>query len=392
MPVLKLTKKRIDSIKIPEKKQETYRDTDVIGFALRVFNSGRKVFMLSYQLPGHPRRMIRLGDYGPLTIDYAKKEARIILGDVLRGIDPKAEREIQIAMPTFSEWADEYLRDIRIRKKRPDVHERYLGWACERFGRKKLDKITRDDVRIQMSQLTKRGKTNVTANRYFECIRACLNEAFRAGHIQKNPAANIRRYPEPTPRDRVLSDIEMSRVIDAIGRLDDLFVKTALHLLIETGARKSEVLASQWPDIHFEDGLWRIPDTKAGRPQIIPLSKTTLNRLRVLPRINEWLFPSLKGDGPRKDIKRGWKQVRQEAGVMDTRLHDLRRTFGLHIARSAGLHVASKLLRHSSIKVTEKHYAPLGLEELRTALEKHDAEVVQLSATRGKNVVVKASA
>lgn len=387
MPVLKLTKRNIDAIKPPAgKKQETYRDTDLKGYLLRVFASGRKVFMLEYRLgSGQPRKMFKLGDYGTLTPDAARMEAKKKLALILDGIDPQEERAKKDSMPTLKQWCETYLEDVRQRKKRPEHDERFLGLAVERYGAKKLDKITRADIQNHMKQLRNVGKTAVTANRYHASVRACLNEAVRAGHIQFNPAANIRHYPEPTPRARVLSDDEMARVIDSINALDDLFTKTAIFMLIETGARKSEVLTAQWTDIQFEDGLWRMPDTKAGRPQIIPLSETTLGRLRTLPRLNQWLFPSPKGDGHREDIKRSWKKVRQDAGIHDVRMHDLRRTFGLYIARKAGLHVASKLLRHSSIKVTEQHYAPLGLEELRTALEKHDAEVIELSTKHGKS-------
>jgi len=384
--ILRLSKRNIDQIRPPtDKAQETYRDPDLKGFALRVFASGRKVFMLEYRLgPGQPRKMIKLGDYGALTPEIARKIAATKQAELkLEGTDPQAQRAAAAAMPTFEQWVETYLEDVRHRKKRPEHDIRFLGWAVTCYGKKNLDQVTRDDVQNHMKQLRKVGKTAVTANRFHASVRACLNEAVRANHIKFNVAANIRHYPEPTPRDRTLTDDEMTRVIDAIGRLDDMFTKTALFMLIETGARKSEVLSARWRDIQFEDGLWRMPDTKAGRPQVIPLAETTLARLRTLPRVDEWLFPSPKGDGHREDIKRGWKRVRQDADVMDARMHDLRRTFGLHIARSAGLHVASKLLRHSSIKVTEQHYAPLGLEELRTALEKHDAEVVQLSARRG---------
>ncbi len=50
-------------------------------------------------------------------------------------------------------------------------------------------------------------------------------------------------------------------------------------------------------------------------------------------------------------------------------MHDIRRTFGLEVSRAAGLHVASKLLGHSTVKVTERVYAPLQEKELREAAE-----------------------
>ena len=39
------------------------------------------------------------------------------------------------------------------------------------------------------------------------------------------------------------------------------------------------------------------------------------------------------------------------------------------MAKAAGLHVASKLLRHSDMRVTEQVYVPLGVDDLRKALD-----------------------
>jgi integrase len=66
----------------------------------------------------------------------------------------------------------------------------------------------------------------------------------------------------------------------------------------------------------------------------------------------------------------------------DIHIHDLRRTFGLHVARRAGIYVASRLLRHSSVDITARHYAPLGLDDLRKALEAREADVIPLRATK----------
>jgi len=379
MPLLNLTKRNIDAISPTEKQQETYRDPKDTGFCLRVFKSGRKVFMLEYRMPGSTRKqMLKLDGYGALTPDAARKLACNKKSDISKGIDPKELRKKAAAMPTFKAWVDDYLEDVRKRKKRPDSDERFLALASDRYGHKKMDKVTRADVQSHMALLKETGKTNVTANRYHSSVRACLNEAVRAGYIGNNVSANIRHYPEPTPRSRTLTDKEMKRLLDCIDNSNDVFVKTALHMLIESGARKSEVLSARWDDIQFEDGLWRLPETKSGKPQIMPLSASIMARLRLLPRTCDWLFPTRHGDGHRKDLKKPWDAIRTAAEIPDVTMHDVRRTFGLHIARSAGLHVASKLLRHSSIKVTESHYAPLGIDELRSALEKHSADVVPI--------------
>ena len=47
-------------------------------------------------------------------------------------------------------------------------------------------------------------------------------------------------------------------------------------------------------------------------------------------------------------------------GIKDGRFHDLRRTFGYNLIKQGmPIYQLSKLLGHSSVTTTEKHYAPL---------------------------------
>ena len=82
------------------------------------------------------------------------------------------------------------------------------------------------------------------------------------------------------------------------------------------------------------------------------------------------------------DLKKPWAALQKTADLPDVHVHDLRRTFGLHVARRVGIHVASRLLRHSVVRVTQRHYAPLGLDDLREALEVREAEIVPLRKSR----------
>jgi len=387
MPVLKLTKRNIDVIKKPD-RQEEYRDPELKGLTLIVYKSGRKQFTVRYRFNGK-RRAIKLGDYGAETPDSARKKAAKILSDISNDIDPQEEAQIKREMPTFSKWAEEYMDEAEKRMKRPDQPRRYIDMAKERFGNKKLNAVTRADIQNQRKQLQKAGKTNAVANQYHARLRSCFAEAVSDGIIAKNPCAGIKRYPEPLPRSRTLTDEEMKEALKAIDALDNQFAQTVFHMLIETGCRKSEALSAKWDDIHFDDAIWRLPDTKSGHPQVIPLSVAITAKLRLLQHTDSpYIFPGTGKTGHLADVKKAWGSVRSAANIPDVRLHDVRRTFGLHIARKAGLHVASKLLRHSSIKVTESHYAPLGIDELRAALEKKPAEVVSLK-TSGRNRSVK---
>ena len=115
----------------------------------------------------------------------------------------------------------------------------------------------------------------------------------------------------------------------------------------------------------MDNGTWRIPAPKSGRAQVIPLNADAVEMLRALPRLGPWLLPGRNPDKHRYDLKRPWENIKKRAEIPDVWLHDLRRTFGLTATLHAGLHIASKLLRHSDVRITEQVYAPLGLEDLR---------------------------
>jgi integrase len=103
--------------------------------------------------------------------------------------------------------------------------------------------------------------------------------------------------------------------------------------------------------------------------------------LKNTPAMGPYLVPGLDPKKPRFDLKRPWQDLCEKARLKNVHIHDLRRTYGLHAARQAGLHIASKLLRHSTVAVTERVYVPLGLDDLRKGTAK-------VSRERGKVITM----
>ena len=361
----KITKRLVDGTDTPTSGTVKVYDDALTGFGLVVYASGKRAFFVEYGPKGARKRMV-LGPYGRLTVEAARAAALAKLAEVSQGGDPLGERERLAKIPTFPVWRDEYIAEVKRRKKRPDNDVRYLKRAVERWPTQRIDQITRRDVKAGMEEAAERGHT--TANRWLASVRSCFQAAVKDQWITENPAALIKPFRESAPRSRVLNDQEFQRVVAAFDALPDPFVRAAFVILLDTGARKSEVLSAAWADFDLDAGLWRLPATKSGRPQFIPLAEGTVAYLKGVPRLGPWLIPGRDSANHRKDLRNGWLAVRAAAEVKDVTIHDLRRTFGLHIAKRAGLHIASKLLRHSNIRVTEMVYAPLGIDDLRAAV------------------------
>ncbi len=378
-----LTKRFIDKLEIPKEKYgKRYYDSDLSGFGISVYPSGKKTFFIEYGQRGHLRRM-KVGLYGQLTLAQAREIAKEKLADFIRGTDPLDERQETQEATTFTEWVEDYLDRMRLRKKHVREDVRYLTEAKDIWKNRPLSSIGSEEIEKFFLQ-KKETVSKTTANRWLASVRACLQDAWRKNKIEHNPAMKIKSFSENPPKRRVLSDDELSRVLKAIDQLTNVHVRAAFYLLIQTGARKSEVLNAKWEDFDLDERQWVIPSTKAGRPQTMPLPPEIVAMLKNLPRLGSYVIPGRKEDSPRSDLKRPWKTIQEKADVPDVHIHDIRRTFGLHITRKAGLHIASKLLRHSDIRVTERHYAPLGMDELRKALDRREADVIPLRKKKKK--------
>lgn len=89
----KLTKQFIESeIQPPVTGQRFYRDDDVPGFAIRV-TPNSKSYILKKRVDGANRR-ITIGKCSEMSLDSAKKQACIMLGDIAKGNDPKTGKRI----------------------------------------------------------------------------------------------------------------------------------------------------------------------------------------------------------------------------------------------------------------------------------------------------------
>lgn len=141
-----------------------------------------------------------------------------------------------------------------------------------------------------------------------------------------------------------------------------------MTFLILTGARRSEVLRSQWVDIDFTNRIWTIPITKNKKVRKVPISDTLMELLQSIPKESKYLFPTNTKLGHYKDIYRTWDIARRKAGICDVRLHDLRHSFASMLVNSGrSLYEVQTLLGHSSIKMTQR-YAHLSDESLHKAV------------------------
>lgn len=419
MPDMKITKTAVDRIEATGREYHLW-DTELLGFGVRVRESGAATYILRYRA-GHgrsaPSRRVVIGAVGKMTPEQARREAKIKLGEVAGGRDPAAERARERQTLTLADLADRFVaehvgpkRAARTTRSYADVLDRLVK---PELGTIRADKVSRADVaRLHL----KLGSTPFQANRMLATLSALFTWAGKVGLVPEdhNPARRVDRYSEDR-RERFLSTDELERLGAALREAEtvgipweldpekktkhvpktgqttriDPFAGAALRLLILTGARLSEVLGLRWDMVDVERGLLLLPRSKTGRKTIV-LNAPALAILIGLPRIGRFVIPGdpqrgrRRKDGsakldeaPRADLKRPWAAVSKRAGLDGVRIHDLRHTHAsIGAAAGLGLPVIGRLLGHTQAATTQR-YAHLADDPLRRASDRIGNEIAR---------------
>lgn len=182
---------------------------------------------------------------------------------------------------------------------------------------------------------------------FVRTINACWNWGSKQGLITK--AFKLEGDTKGESRSRVLSDSELKTLLDKIeDNRFNLFVRFAYY----TGARSGEIRSISRENI-FSNHI--VAYGKSGK-RLIKLNNQAQEIISSLDEL--W-------DYSKDFVSHKFKKEARRLGIPDIRFHDLRRTFGYNLIRQGRpIYEVSKLLGHSSVTTTERHYAPLLATEI----------------------------
>jgi integrase len=390
---VKLTKRAVEGAK-PTAHDAFLWDVEVPGFGCKVTPRGRRIFVLQYWANGRSRR-VTLGRYGvELTVDQARTKAKGLRGQVADGGDPAAARAKARAMPTLTEFAERYLIEHAMAKKKPlsiEADRRNLDkHILPALGRLRVNSITRADVARFHAAMR---ATPTLANRCLALLSKMfsLSEAWDFRPDGSNPARHVQKYRERKV-DRFLSEAELARlgaVLEAAAQAGEHpSVVAAIRMLLLTGCRRNEILTLKWEYVDLERGCLRLPDSKTGSKTVL-LGAPALELLAGLPRSegNPYVLPGKVPGKHYVGLEKAWFRLRKRAGLEDVRLHDLRHT---HASVGAGsgesLVLIGALLGHRQAATTQR-YAHLSDNPLRAAANRISGRVDAALKGRSGEVV-----
>ena len=177
-------------------------------------------------------------------------------------------------------------------------------------------------------------------------VNACNNWGKKNSYIQD--FQKLEGGNDYDARDRVFTKDELDLLFENITPYPfNQFVQFAYY----SGARSGEIRRISRATVFSN---YMIVDGKSGR-RIVRLASQAR---KILDQNPQWDYTA-------NYIQLTWRRNIKRLGLEDARMHDLRRTFGYNLIKQGRpIYEVSKLLGHSSVTTTERHYAPLMATEI----------------------------
>ena len=274
-----------------------------------------------------------------------------MLGMIADGVDPAEVKAADKAAMSVAELCDLYLAEGVATKKGATLamdRGRIERHVKPLLGRMPVGAVTRADIARFMQDVAAgktardektgfRGRSIVkggkgVATRTVGMLGAIFAFAVDRGLRPDNPARGVKRFTDGKS-ERFLSPAELARLGETLAAAEregeNPSAVAAIRLLTLTGGRKNEILSLRWEYVDFERACLRLPDSKTGA-KVVPLGAPALELLASLPRVEgcPYVLPSNTGEGHFVGLQKVWARLRERAGLLGVRVHDLRHSFG----------------------------------------------------------------
>jgi integrase len=269
-------------------------------------------------------------------------------------------------VPTWDTWVATYTATY-LPEKAAGTQRRDAGTlahALPYFTGKPLDAIRQSDclkyLQARRASLTSNPgrKTQTplaegTIQRERRLLQAIFQRAVDDGLLDRNPWRGIERVPD-VARHLVLLAADETLIRACLSPRFDRW----LTFLLQTGLRLEECRGID-PKRHILDGHVRVTG-KGSKVRDVPLTPAALEALRGQQDADGKLW-----DQNPQRLREVLAVASRRSGTGHFSPHDMRHTFGHRwLQRGGDIYTLCRILGHSSVTVTERHYAYLLKEDI----------------------------
>ena len=322
-----------------------------------------------------------------------KAEARSILKLLKREIENAGTNFTEISQLNFSDLANFY--EIHYLKPVCFIDERkisglrdykrveaFLKIFREYFGNQKLKDITYSNLvqfrslRLNTQTQYNRQRSITTVNRELTYLRRIFNIAIQENWLAKNPFScgePLIKVSAERKRERILTIEEEVKLLKACEHPQRRNLKPLLIALLDTGARKGEMLKLQWKDVNFEIRLITIQalNTKTLKKRQVAITKRLSEEFSKMWNESKKDLDSIVfgiSDNVRKSFSSACKMAGiKEGGIEGLTLHSLRHTAATRLVKGQlPIQMVGRILGHQNPQTTYR-YLSANDETLRQA-------------------------
>ncbi|MBG9733809.1 integrase [Paenibacillus alvei] len=302
-----------------------------------------------------------------------------------------------------------YCQQKKLSKKTLSSYEQslrlFIVYLNREHGVDKLADVKKGHVRQYISYIQERGKytvvareatvqinfpqnrtdykkevSAVTINNYTRNIKVFFNWLKQEGELLKNPVDEIKQIKTVRRQKRGLNKQEFRALVEQFDftKYHGYRNKVIVMLLQDTGMRIGECLELNVDDLDFHHRMILLRKTKGNTERYVYFSQVMAKELKLYLKHRDrytdspLLFTTTRGT--KIGIQSFEKQLK-DAGRnvgLDVHPHQLRNNFARQYLLNGGdFYTLSRILGHSSVKVTEEAYMDLTREEIAAKYNSH---------------------
>lgn len=299
----------------------------------------------------------------------------------------------------LSDWLNYWLEYTVKRTVKASTYTVYLSRMEKHIfpflGNKKMQSLDTKDINEFIQHLQFQGLAPTTIRGVITILKYALNQACKENYLILNPCENAVLPKIKSKNVGVLSVDQQKKLEWAALQEKEC---SPIILSLYTGMRIGEISGLKWSDIDFENNVIHVERTLIRISQESSNARTTLvlgspktdSSRRSIPladNLKEYLLENKKDAtsdfvitcknnfAEPRVINYRFKKIAKKSGL-DVHFHALRHTFATRCVEQ-GIDIASlsKLLGHSSIKMTLDTYTDSMWENRQTAISVIDANL-----------------
>lgn len=281
-------------------------------------------------------------------------------------------------VPSLSGAIEQYIADCKRRGLAPGTvrnYERSLGYLRAFVNPADVSELKsamiRDFSAHRAGLAGRRGEftSSRTLRKELEHIRSFCTFCVESEWLAANPAKSVRLPKDFTRPTLPFTADEVACLISAVNLIDNanttgierarLRAKGLVLLLLYSGLRVGDAVRLKRDRID-QDGRLLLRMEKTREPLYVKLPPHVLEALRRIPVESDYFFWSGRSalDTAVGSARRTITCLAKITGI-NAHPHRFRDTFSVELLKTgADLFTVQKLLGHTSIKTTERHYAP----------------------------------